>query len=681
MRSALFAVTVGVVVIALVGCVDTSGPYLGRVRQPEPGHVTWCENDPDSLDPAHFHLASSWEIFAQMFDALVAQGAHLEPIPALATSWDTTPDQRVFTFHLRRDARFSNGRPITAEDVRYSIVRVLHPLTAATGAESLLPIRHARIFNAGKARRSAVEAPPFHAGDVVELVEQTPALPDPDLRQIATSVALRAWPDDASEIFGTLPDRTEVKLVEVDDRTDRAYVYWPGGEGMYGWVAASALSNPNADVRYPVASADDPPGLQRTGFLRGAELKPSPDIVGVRAPDPFTLVIETEGPHPLLVAGLTTTLFIMPRETISRWPRSWTRPDRIVTSGAFHLLSWLARDRLELKRSETYWDRERVAFERLTVRAGYASALSQYLSGDCDALSSMAFPQAVGALLFDASGQPRARDVRLLFNPSSAGVALNLQRLSDRGLRRALALALNVSEFSHVWPGFQPTGQWTPGLPISELLPEDRSLCGVQPDTPGVAAVLIPGRMCYVPPPPLGFHPDEALAELAGARARGAVPDKIIFKTSAQAHSIKYAEWVAKQWKKYLGIEVEIRSEDSKTFAVDPLNSADAARQIFVQIIDPETYWLGWFRCKSPTNYSGFCDDEFEGLLDRAAASAHPAERMALVRRAEEVLQRELPIIPIGMPRYGFALAKPYMKNIGWYVADWRIDENWQGDQ
>ena len=55
--------------------------------------------------------------------------------PDLATAWESSSDARTFTFQLRRDARFSNGRAVTSDDFRYGIERVLDPATNSRGME------------------------------------------------------------------------------------------------------------------------------------------------------------------------------------------------------------------------------------------------------------------------------------------------------------------------------------------------------------------------------------------------------------------------------------------------------------------------------------------------------------------------------------------------------------------
>ena len=66
-------------------------------------------------------------IFTSFFDPLVAYNPKMEYVPALAESWDVSDDARVWTFRLRPDVKFHNGRTVDAEAVAYSLQRMARP--------------------------------------------------------------------------------------------------------------------------------------------------------------------------------------------------------------------------------------------------------------------------------------------------------------------------------------------------------------------------------------------------------------------------------------------------------------------------------------------------------------------------------------------------------------------------
>ncbi len=68
-------------------------------------------------------------------------------VPAAAESWDISPDGLVYTFHLRKNARWSNGDPVTARDFVESYHRMLMPSLAAQYSYMLYPVTNAEAFN------------------------------------------------------------------------------------------------------------------------------------------------------------------------------------------------------------------------------------------------------------------------------------------------------------------------------------------------------------------------------------------------------------------------------------------------------------------------------------------------------------------------------------------------------
>jgi peptide/nickel transport system substrate-binding protein len=92
------------------------------------------------LDPARTTTGDAYMLTAMIFSNLTRVDESLEPQPQLAESWEPNADSSEWTFHLRDDAKFTNGRPVVADDVVFSIKRILDPETASKGAEALGPI-------------------------------------------------------------------------------------------------------------------------------------------------------------------------------------------------------------------------------------------------------------------------------------------------------------------------------------------------------------------------------------------------------------------------------------------------------------------------------------------------------------------------------------------------------------
>ncbi|MDA0364625.1 MAG: peptide ABC transporter substrate-binding protein [Chloroflexi bacterium] len=87
--------------------------------------------DPVTLDPALAGDAGSAQYIVEVFGGLVTITPDLEIVPDIAESFEVSPDGLQYTFHLRGDAFFHSGRPVTADDVRYSIERAASPELAS----------------------------------------------------------------------------------------------------------------------------------------------------------------------------------------------------------------------------------------------------------------------------------------------------------------------------------------------------------------------------------------------------------------------------------------------------------------------------------------------------------------------------------------------------------------------
>ena len=191
------------IALALGACTIADGDYFGRIPTPDPRHFRWCNSgEPEFIDPALATSTTDMPLVNALFDGLTTNDPDGLPAPSLATRWEVSPDRTVFTFHLRPDARWSNGRALGADDFVYSIARVLHPATASRNAETLWKVKHGKAYNTGVARLLLADRPPLAAGDVVELVEVAP--PDPNARRTTAPTPLHAAPDAGAEAFATV---------------------------------------------------------------------------------------------------------------------------------------------------------------------------------------------------------------------------------------------------------------------------------------------------------------------------------------------------------------------------------------------------------------------------------------------------------------------------------------------
>ena len=100
--------------------------------------LTLFDIGPVTLDPAVSQESPSHLYIMHIFSGLVALDHDLKPVPDIAQRWERDDDGTTYTFYLRRDARFHDGREVTARDFKYSWERACDPATNSTTAEIYL---------------------------------------------------------------------------------------------------------------------------------------------------------------------------------------------------------------------------------------------------------------------------------------------------------------------------------------------------------------------------------------------------------------------------------------------------------------------------------------------------------------------------------------------------------------
>lgn len=154
----------------LTACAAPAAPAPGAQGTPgssgamtpqKGGEITVAyKDDLATLDPAIGYDWTNWPAEKLVFDGLLDYDNGTTIQPRLADSLpDINADATVYTFHLRKGVKFSNGREFTSDDVVYSITRVLDPKTSSPGSGFFTGIQGAQEFIDGKATSvSGIEA-------------------------------------------------------------------------------------------------------------------------------------------------------------------------------------------------------------------------------------------------------------------------------------------------------------------------------------------------------------------------------------------------------------------------------------------------------------------------------------------------------------------------------------------
>ena len=123
-RAAVAVSLLLVLVLTDVGCLSDDGGqrFYGRVAPPSGQEFRWSDGGlPQTFDPAFAAAPPDTDLIRAIFEGLTDYDPQtLEPVPAVATRWESSRDLRTWTFYLREDARWSNGELVTAHDFTQS---------------------------------------------------------------------------------------------------------------------------------------------------------------------------------------------------------------------------------------------------------------------------------------------------------------------------------------------------------------------------------------------------------------------------------------------------------------------------------------------------------------------------------------------------------------------------------
>lgn len=107
--------------------------------------------EPGTLDPCAAADSFSLEVLGDLYEGLTAEAADGTVVPGVAASWTVDPSGTRYEFHLRHDARWSNGAPVRAQDFVNSWRRVVDPKQGSPVADNLRVIAGAEAIIAGRA--------------------------------------------------------------------------------------------------------------------------------------------------------------------------------------------------------------------------------------------------------------------------------------------------------------------------------------------------------------------------------------------------------------------------------------------------------------------------------------------------------------------------------------------------
>ncbi|NJL25565.1 MAG: peptide ABC transporter substrate-binding protein [Calothrix sp. SM1_5_4] len=341
--------------------------------------------------------------------------------------------------------------------------------------------------------------------------------------------------------------------------------------------------------------------------------------LGVRAPDPRTLIIELEQEDPEFEYRLIhPALAPLP-------PGGYVSPERateLVASGPYRIADWKKQSRVRLEPNPNFPSpvRKRPPVEALMVDSD-STALSLYEAGKLSFLRRLV-----------ARETPRFQGSRELHRIPMARfdyVGFGPELLAREPLRQLLVKSVDFARFLDLFETLTPPG--CPSIPASYM---DKPVC-------------------------LRFEPDTKL------KPPSPLP-KLDFLFSAMGGEdiARAAEWFQGQWKKHAGIRVELKSLEQGVYLNRLRSNPPAIFRKGVSLDRPTCLAaLEIFRAGHPENYIRLNSPAFEAKLDSLARATRPAEKRRKCRQAVEELLRANRLIPLG-EMYFTILAKPRFS--GW---------------
>jgi oligopeptide transport system substrate-binding protein len=600
--------------LAATACARGAEGYYGTTEPKHGLDEIWTNmsSEPEYIDPGKCSDSAGGMVISNIFAALIEPHPQtLEPLPGIAERWEISPDGRRYTFYLRQ-SRWSDGVPLTAADFEYAWKRVLDPATGSKYGTYLYPLRHAEAF----ASRALM------------------------VRGVSLA--------DEAELRGRLGAIGKLATLRMDGELAAAFAWFEGDDAIRSAARQAAISQLHG-------------ATLGQGKLSVSVTDAS--VVGVRAVEPHVLVVELEDPLPyfLDMIGYYVTAPV-PRHVIERLARAgkntdlWTRPEHIVSNGAYVLGETKFRQFMWFDKNPHYWDAKRVRTPRIraSVIESYNTALNMYEAGELDTIgSNTSLPAEFMERL------ERYRDFHRAGSMTTYMYWLNVKAppLDDVRVRTALRLSIERDAIvKHITrAGQTPTADLVPG-----------------------------GLGGYVGPRTPMFDPVRARGLLAEAGYGGAKPlpkITLIYNTSEGHKQLALA--VQAMWRKHLGIEIEIENQEWKVFLKNLESmSFQVARMGWVgDYPDPYTF-LELLRSDNGNNHSHWRDSTYDDLLRRANALQEPRARHELLRSAEARIAQFAPIVPLFVYTRS-EMTKPYLKGhaINYqtraFFKYWWIDRRW----
>ncbi|HEX3536939.1 MAG TPA: ABC transporter substrate-binding protein [Stellaceae bacterium] len=336
-----------------------------------------------------------------------------------------------------------------------------------------------------------------------------------------------------------------------------------------------------------------------------------------------------------------------------------------VGTGPFRFVEYKPNQTLKVERNPDYWKPGLPYLDGIeyTIIPNRSTAVLGFVAGKFD----MTFPHEVTAAI-EKDIKNQAPNAICDTEPLNVAVTLAIVRkppFDNPQLRRALALALDKQSFIDILGEGRddlggimlppPEGVW--GIPIEQLRPFPGYGTDVEKSR-AEARDIMKG---------LGYGPDNPLKvklsarNIAGYRDPGTILiDQLkSIGIDAEMEVIETANWIPKLMRKDFTLAVSLSGS-----AVD----------------DPDQIFYESYVCKSPRNYTGYCDKDMEALVDKQSMEADPERRKQIVWELEKKIAGDV-VRPVIFHSRASTCWQPYVKNITQMsnsaYNSWRLEDAW----
>ena len=349
--------------------------------------------------------------------------------------------------------------------------------------------------------------------------------------------------------------------------------------------------------------------------------------LGVRAQGDSTLIVELAHPTPYFLALVAhpATFPIYPR-ALARYGTRWVRPGVMVSNGAFVLRRWVFGSHLVARRNHDYWNDAATRLERIEyfTATDPEAELRAYRAGDLDITATIPpdeFKWVESHLPGALHVAPELAVYYLGFNLTRPPFAGNPY------LRLALSMVIDRRRL---------VDQVTAGgeTPAYTFVPP--GIAGYAPPTPAYAHWSMRRRIAT------------ARRLLRGAGLAGK-PIAIELRYNTDPLHDRVALAVAAMWKNALGVDVTLHAEEYKALIhdIDRARVTQVFRASWVADYDDPYSFLQILQSGFGINLPRYSNPEYDALLRRADAEPDPSRRARLLARAEHVMLRDQPVVPL----------------------------------